>query len=67
METLYGKCSLPELNKIRLNYFHRVSEGKGCFALDEMCELINLLVKHLPKSKDLDTLIRKTAWLTLLK
>jgi hypothetical protein len=30
-----------------LMFPHCVSEeGKGCFALDEMCELINLLVKH---------------------
>ena len=41
IETLYRDCTPPELEAIRLNMFHRVSEGRGCFALDGRCELIN--------------------------
>jgi hypothetical protein len=52
IETFYGHWTGPELEAIRLNMFHRVSEGRGCFALDEMCELINLLVKHEHDQKD---------------
>jgi hypothetical protein len=42
-------------------------EGKGCFALDKMCELINLLIKHSPKAKKTDSLIQKTSWSAVLK
>ena len=48
--------SIAHLDEMRLNKYIRISEEKGFFPLDEVCELLNLLVKHLPASKDMDTL-----------
>jgi hypothetical protein len=66
IDTLYGGTK-GMLEMICLNKFLRISKGKGFFALDEVCELINLLVKHLPPLQDITRLVLKTSWLQILK
>jgi hypothetical protein len=55
-----------ELEEIRMNWFLRVLDGKNFVALDEMCKIMNFLMKALNLTNDAEQISEMTSWLMLL-
>lgn len=67
IESLYGMLTKIELEEVRANRLKRLHKGKGCVSGDDICEIINYLVKRLTPSRTLASLVNKTAGLMLFR
>jgi hypothetical protein len=67
IETLYRLVERPILEIIRRNRFIRLSKGRRMITFDELCELMNLWTKDLAATPFLDTVVKYSEHLSLLR
>ena len=67
IEVAYREMEAAVLQNQRVNRFVRITVGKGCIGMDDFCEMVNLWVKTVGGSNDIDALIIKTQYLSLMR